>query len=144
MISGEKRPEDLVPLGSWRGTQCPGMPSVGSWCPLDTGRGRCGVRVCVCLCALHSSHHCAIALCPGPPICICPGINALKTEKGLALQDILTEVHTFSYQIDFPPQQRIYLLQQMAEIEYVSPLCVMMSFGRLVAALLAAGGPLGC
>nr|XP_033810912.1 replication factor C subunit 5 isoform X2 [Geotrypetes seraphini] len=42
----------------------------------------------------------------------------LKTLKGLALHDILTEVHLFVHRVDFPPSVRIHLLRKMADIEY--------------------------
>ncbi|XP_032823893.1 replication factor C subunit 5 isoform X1 [Petromyzon marinus] len=45
-------------------------------------------------------------------------IMELKTLKGLALQDILTEVHTFVHRVDFPMSVRIHLLTKMAEVEY--------------------------
>lgn len=45
-------------------------------------------------------------------------INALKVDKGLALQDIITEISPFVNNIDFPAATRIYLLEQLAEIEY--------------------------
>lgn len=45
-------------------------------------------------------------------------ITELKTRKGLALQDILSEVHLLVHRIDFPPNVRITLLSKMAEIEY--------------------------
>jgi len=45
-------------------------------------------------------------------------MNELKTSKGLALQDILTEVHTYIHRIDFPQAVRIVLLDKMAESEY--------------------------
>lgn len=41
----------------------------------------------------------------------------LKTDKGLALQDIIEDIHTYVYQIDFPPKCRIFLLEQLAAIE---------------------------
>ena len=44
-------------------------------------------------------------------------IMALKTDKGLALQDILEDIHTYSYTIDFPPKCRIFLFEQLAAIE---------------------------
>jgi replication factor C subunit 3/5 len=46
-------------------------------------------------------------------------ISALKMEKGLALQDILTDVFSFIQQIEFPRATRIHLLTRLAEIEYV-------------------------
>lgn len=45
-------------------------------------------------------------------------IKRLQTEKGLALQDILTEVHRFTSEIEFPPHVRVFLFDRMADIEY--------------------------
>ncbi|CAI9741350.1 replication factor C subunit 5-like [Octopus vulgaris] len=45
-------------------------------------------------------------------------ILQLKSAKGLALQDILTEVHVYVHRIDFPVKIRIHLLDKMAETEY--------------------------
>ncbi|XP_033747551.1 replication factor C subunit 5-like [Pecten maximus] len=42
----------------------------------------------------------------------------LKTAKGLALQDILTEVHQYVHRIDLPVHVKIHLLEKMADIEY--------------------------
>lgn len=42
----------------------------------------------------------------------------MKSTKGLALGDILTEVHTFVHRIDFPQPVRITLLHKLAEAEY--------------------------
>ncbi|XP_033119352.1 replication factor C subunit 5-like [Anneissia japonica] len=42
----------------------------------------------------------------------------LKTLKGLALQDILTEVHTYVHKVELPANIRIHLLEKMADIEY--------------------------
>ncbi|XP_013405450.1 replication factor C subunit 5 [Lingula anatina] len=42
----------------------------------------------------------------------------LKTLKGLALQDILFEVHTYVHRIDFPIHVRIHLLEKMADVEF--------------------------
>jgi len=44
-------------------------------------------------------------------------IRDLQTFKGLALQDILTEVHLFVHQIEFPPNVRIALLEKLADVE---------------------------
>ena len=44
-------------------------------------------------------------------------VMLLKTEKGVALQDILEELHSYVHKIDFPRNVRIYLLDRMAEIE---------------------------
>ncbi|KAH0625431.1 hypothetical protein JD844_014937 [Phrynosoma platyrhinos] len=44
-------------------------------------------------------------------------IMELKTLKGLALHDILTEIHLFVHRVDFPSSVRIQLLIKMANIE---------------------------
>ena len=44
-------------------------------------------------------------------------VMQLKNVKGMALQDILEEVHLFVHKIDFPTDIRIHLLDKMAEIE---------------------------
>jgi len=44
-------------------------------------------------------------------------IQDLKLHKGLALQDILTELHTFLYRLDLPSDLLIEILTEMAEIE---------------------------
>jgi replication factor C subunit 3/5 len=45
-------------------------------------------------------------------------IQKLKTLKGLALQDILTDVHGYVHRVDFPSKTRMVLLQKMADIEH--------------------------
>jgi len=45
-------------------------------------------------------------------------IMELKTAKGLALTDIITEVHHYVHRIDFPSHVRIHLLSKLADIEY--------------------------
>lgn len=45
-------------------------------------------------------------------------VMMLKTAKGLALQDILTEVHQYVHRIDFPIHVRLYLLEKLAETEF--------------------------
>ncbi|XP_072394476.1 replication factor C subunit 5 [Diabrotica undecimpunctata] len=45
-------------------------------------------------------------------------IKELKMIKGLALHDILTEVHKYVHRIEFPFDVMIDLLEKMAEIEY--------------------------
>lgn len=45
-------------------------------------------------------------------------IFQLKTLKGLALTDIITQIHKFIERIDFPEDVRIYLLQELATLEY--------------------------
>lgn len=44
-------------------------------------------------------------------------ITGLCSAKGLALSDVLREVHVFSHRIDFPAPLRIELLDKMAAIE---------------------------
>lgn len=48
-------------------------------------------------------------------------ISAMKTEKGLALQDMLTGAYEYVETIDFKPQARVYLLDFLATTEYVTP-----------------------
>ncbi|EDQ84145.1 uncharacterized protein MONBRDRAFT_30540 [Monosiga brevicollis MX1] len=45
-------------------------------------------------------------------------ISEVKTEQGLALQDILKEVHRFMHNIDFPTDCKILLLERFADIEH--------------------------
>ncbi|XP_073415899.1 replication factor C subunit 5 isoform X3 [Dendrobates tinctorius] len=45
-------------------------------------------------------------------------IMELKTLKGLALHDILTEVHVYVHRVDFPPSVRMHLLTKMADIDF--------------------------
>ncbi|KAI9503709.1 P-loop containing nucleoside triphosphate hydrolase protein [Coemansia spiralis] len=45
-------------------------------------------------------------------------ITALKRDKGLALQDIISELTPYVNNIDFPPATRIHLLEKLAETEY--------------------------
>ncbi|CAG5125534.1 unnamed protein product [Candidula unifasciata] len=42
----------------------------------------------------------------------------LKNQKGLALADIVTELHTYVHRIDLPLHVRMQLLEKMADIEY--------------------------
>ncbi|KAJ2009013.1 Subunit of heteropentameric Replication factor C (RF-C), partial [Coemansia sp. S85] len=44
-------------------------------------------------------------------------IAALKRDKGLALQDIISELTPFVNNVEFPAVTRVYLLEQLAEIE---------------------------
>jgi replication factor C subunit 3/5 len=46
-------------------------------------------------------------------------ISALKTERGLALQDLIGGVYDYVETIEFKPHSRVYLLDQLAAIEYV-------------------------
>ncbi|XP_028400424.1 replication factor C subunit 5-like [Dendronephthya gigantea] len=45
-------------------------------------------------------------------------IMELKTMKGLALDDILAEVHTYVHRVEFPASVRMHLLDKMADIEH--------------------------
>ncbi|XP_019853403.1 PREDICTED: replication factor C subunit 5-like [Amphimedon queenslandica] len=45
-------------------------------------------------------------------------IIELKIEKGLALHDIITEIHHLVHRIDFPAKVRLALLDKMSNIEY--------------------------
>lgn len=42
----------------------------------------------------------------------------LQAENGYALQDILTHVHPFIFQIDFPANIKLEILEKLADIEY--------------------------
>jgi replication factor C subunit 3/5 len=46
-------------------------------------------------------------------------MQTLKTEKGLALQDLITGAHEFIDSIDLTPAARVYLLDQIATTEYI-------------------------
>ncbi|KAM4049623.1 replication factor C subunit 5 [Anomaloglossus baeobatrachus] len=63
-------------------------------------------------------------------------IMELKTLKGLALHDILTEVHVYVHRVDFPPSVRMHLLTKMADIEYrlASGTSEKIQLGSLIAA----------
>ncbi|KAF9109682.1 Subunit of heteropentameric Replication factor C (RF-C) [Mortierella sp. AM989] len=45
-------------------------------------------------------------------------ISYLKTIKGMALQDILTEVYNYLELVDMPTNSRVYLLDKIADVEY--------------------------
>ncbi|KAG2385952.1 hypothetical protein C9374_003101 [Naegleria lovaniensis] len=45
-------------------------------------------------------------------------IASIKTDKGLALQDIIREVFQYVMRLSIPTPVRIYLLEQMSDIEY--------------------------
>lgn len=46
-------------------------------------------------------------------------ITALKTDRGLALQDLLAGAFEYIDTIEFPPAARVYLLDQLATTESV-------------------------
>ncbi|ORX37035.1 P-loop containing nucleoside triphosphate hydrolase protein [Kockovaella imperatae] len=45
-------------------------------------------------------------------------ITALKTEKGLALQDLITGAYDFLQTVDLPTQSRVYLLDHLGSCEH--------------------------
>uniref|UniRef100_A0A915KTB0 Activator 1 subunit 5 n=1 Tax=Romanomermis culicivorax TaxID=13658 RepID=A0A915KTB0_ROMCU len=45
-------------------------------------------------------------------------IAELKTAKGLALQDILTEVHVYVHRLELPAYVKIYIFEKMSDIEH--------------------------
>jgi replication factor C subunit 3/5 len=45
-------------------------------------------------------------------------ISALKTERGLALQDLISGAYEYAETIEFKPHARIYLLDYLATTEY--------------------------
>ena len=42
----------------------------------------------------------------------------MKTNKGLALQDIIAGIYDFMSTIAFPPAMRIYVLDNLAQLEH--------------------------
>lgn len=50
-------------------------------------------------------------------------ITALKTDRGLALQDLLAGAYEYIDTVEFPPAARVYLLDQLATTESVTFLC---------------------
>ncbi|ESO97856.1 hypothetical protein LOTGIDRAFT_152961 [Lottia gigantea] len=42
----------------------------------------------------------------------------IKTAKGLALQDVLSEIHQYVHRIELPMKVKLHLLEKMADIEY--------------------------
>ena len=46
-------------------------------------------------------------------------INSMKIERGLALQDLITGAYDYIQELEFEPQARVYLLDQLASVEYV-------------------------
>jgi hypothetical protein len=50
-------------------------------------------------------------------------ITALKTDRGLALQDLLAGAYEYIDTIEFPPAARVYLLDQLATTESAVSLC---------------------
>ncbi len=50
-------------------------------------------------------------------------ITALKTDRGLALQDLLAGAYEYIDTVEFPPAARVYLLDQLATTESAICLC---------------------
>ncbi|KAL2467752.1 Replication factor C subunit 5 [Forsythia ovata] len=48
----------------------------------------------------------------------CKRISEIKTRKGLALVDIVREVTMFVFKIKMPPDVRVQLINELADIEY--------------------------
>lgn len=45
-------------------------------------------------------------------------VNALRTSRGIAPTDLLTGMHELVMSLELPPHARVFLLDQMAQIEY--------------------------
>jgi len=56
---------------------------------------------------------------PADAACHDTVISAIKTERGLALQDLITGAYEYIETIEFKPHVRIYLLDYLATTEYV-------------------------
>lgn len=46
-------------------------------------------------------------------------IYTLQREKGIALQDIITQIHNLIHKIEFPSNVKLTLLEQMADVEFM-------------------------
>ncbi|KAL7155856.1 hypothetical protein ABFS83_03G103900 [Erythranthe nasuta] len=70
----------------------------------------------------------------------CKRISEIKTRKGLALVDIVREVTMFVFKIMMPPEVRVQLINEMADIEYRLSLACndRLQLGSLVAAFTVA------
>ena len=83
------------------------------------------VLLCVALLCVLCSFLCFVRVfsAAGPLIVVYPlrhaDVQQIKDVRGLALQDIVTETHKYIMRMSFPAGMRIYLLDQVAEIEYV-------------------------
>jgi replication factor C subunit 3/5 len=44
----------------------------------------------------------------------------MKVDRGLALQDLISGTYDYIEGLDFPPQTRVYILDQLATTEYAS------------------------
>ena len=55
---------------------------------------------------------------PNEPFCAAyKRTMEVKTMKGLSLQDIITEIHTYVHRLDLPQEIRIHLLIKLGELE---------------------------
>lgn len=63
-------------------------------------------------------------------------ITKLKSERGLALQDLITGAYEHVSTIDFPAQTRAYLLDHLASTEWVSCFSVFDMRNRLMDCLI--------
>ena len=45
-------------------------------------------------------------------------VQTLRIDKGMALPDLLTGMHDLVMSLELPPHARVYILDQMAQIEY--------------------------
>ncbi|KAK6114906.1 hypothetical protein DH2020_007175 [Rehmannia glutinosa] len=70
----------------------------------------------------------------------CKRISEIKTRKGLALVDIVREVTMFVFKIKMPPDVRIQLINEMADVEYRLSLACSdkLQLGALIAAFTRA------
>ncbi|KAK6132289.1 hypothetical protein DH2020_033989 [Rehmannia glutinosa] len=70
----------------------------------------------------------------------CKRISEIKTRKGLALVDIVREVTMFVFKIKMPPDVRIQLINEMADVEYRLSLACSdkLQLGSLIAAFTRA------
>ncbi|CAA0809961.1 Replication factor C subunit 5 [Striga hermonthica] len=75
-----------------------------------------------------------------PFACSCKRISEIKTRKGLALLDIVREITMFVFKIKMPPEIRIQLINEMADIEYRLTLACndKLQLGSLIAAFTRA------
>lgn len=55
-------------------------------------------------------------------------ISALKTERGLALQDLLSGAYEYIEELEFKPHARIYLLDFLATTECAYPYSLYLHF----------------
>jgi len=49
---------------------------------------------------------------------MCAELQELQKHKGIALLDILQDIHPFIFKISMPPKVRIELISRLAETEY--------------------------